>query len=109
MQNLLHNLQAEVTGDDVIVRTLTVSSTDGNREGFSLNCEYGISHRCAPARRNIYVISRPPMTEMGRIIDETSAIIGNIWNQYGALGKYINGIENAIYLLNIAMVCVTYY
>ena len=105
MQNLLHNSQAEVTSDDVIVRTLAVPGTNGNREGFSSNCEYGISHRCTPARRNIYVISRPPMTEMDRMIGETSAIIESTWNHYGVPGKYVNDIPSAIYLLNIAMVC----
>ena len=52
MQNLLHNSQAKVTGDNVVVGMLSVPGTCENREGFSPDCECGISDRCAPARRN---------------------------------------------------------
>ena len=97
MQNLLHNSQVKVTRDNVVVGMLSVPGTCENQEGFSPNCEYGISHGCDLIQRNMYVTSRSPMTEMGRIIDETAAIIGSTWNQYGVLGRYMNDISDVIF------------
>ena len=84
-------------GDNVVVGTLSVAGTWENREGFSPNCEFGISHGCFSVRRNVYVISSSPMTEMGQIIGETAAIIVRTWNRYGVPGRYMNSISGAIF------------
>ena len=97
MQNLFHNSQAKVTGNDTVVGTLSVPGTCENREGFSPNCECSISHGCSHVRRNTYETSRSSVTEMGRIIGEKAAIIGRIWNRYGAPGRYMNEISDAIF------------
>ena len=94
MQNLFHKSQAKVIHGNVVVGTLSVAGTCENREGFSPNCEFGISRGCASVRRNGYVISSSTMTEMGQIIGETAAII-------------VHERHIRCNILNIAMVCVT--
>ena len=97
MQNLLHNSQAKVTGNNIVMGTLSVTRTCENQEGFSPNCECSISHGCTQVRRNTYGTSRSSVSEMGRIIGEKAAIIGRIWNRYGAPGRYMNEISDAIF------------
>ena len=41
--------------------------------------------------------SRSQMTEIDQIIGETAAIIGSTWNRCDVLGKYMNGISDAIF------------